>query len=78
MISSFRPDAPNVRMDGQDLIDPVQRPGYVIAVNLLLRPNDCHPLLEILAFELPMIGKPAIAVLLEQARKKTMRVWAEQ
>jgi DNA polymerase-3 subunit epsilon len=40
--------------------------------------DDCHALLEILAFELPMIGKPALAVLLEQARKKTMRVWAEQ
>lgn len=40
--------------------------------------DDCHPLLEILAFELPMIGKPALAVLLEQARKNTMRVWAEQ
>jgi DNA polymerase III subunit epsilon len=40
--------------------------------------DDCHALLEILAFELPMIGKPALAVLLEQARKKMMRVWAEQ
>ena len=40
--------------------------------------DDCHALLEILAFELPMIGKPALAVLLEQARKKTIRVWAEQ
>jgi DNA polymerase-3 subunit epsilon len=40
--------------------------------------DDCHALLEILAFELPMIGKPALAVLLEQARKKTTRVWAEQ
>ena len=24
--------------------------------------DDCHALLEILAFELPMIGKPALAV----------------
>jgi DNA polymerase III subunit epsilon len=40
--------------------------------------DDCHALLEILAFELPIIGKPALAVLLEQARKKMMRVWAEQ
>jgi DNA polymerase III subunit epsilon len=40
--------------------------------------DDCHALLEILAFELPTIGAPALAVLLEQARKKTMRVWAEQ
>ena len=40
--------------------------------------DDCHALLEILAFELPVTGTPALAVLLEQARKKTMRVWAEQ
>jgi DNA polymerase III subunit epsilon len=40
--------------------------------------DDCHALLEILAFELPTTGMPALAILLEQARKKTMRVWAEQ
>jgi DNA polymerase-3 subunit epsilon len=40
--------------------------------------DDCHALLEILALELPTIDTPALAVLLEQARKKTMRVWAEQ
>jgi DNA polymerase-3 subunit epsilon len=40
--------------------------------------DDCHALLEILAFKLPMIGKPALAVLLERARKKTMRLFAEQ
>jgi DNA polymerase-3 subunit epsilon len=40
--------------------------------------DDCHALLEILALELPTTGTPALAVLLEQARKKTMRVWAEQ
>ncbi|WP_038378511.1 3'-5' exonuclease [Bradyrhizobium elkanii] len=40
--------------------------------------DDCHALLEILAFELPTAGAPALGVLLEQARKKTMRVWAEQ
>jgi DNA polymerase III subunit epsilon len=40
--------------------------------------DDCHALLEILAFELPTTGTSALAVLLEQARKKTMRVWAEQ
>jgi DNA polymerase-3 subunit epsilon len=40
--------------------------------------DDCHALLEILAFELPDLGEPALAVLLERARKKTMRVWAEQ
>jgi DNA polymerase-3 subunit epsilon len=40
--------------------------------------DDCHALLEILAFELPTTGGSALATLLEQARKKTMRVWAEQ
>ena len=40
--------------------------------------DDCHALLEILALELPTTGKPALAVLLAQARKKTMRIWAEQ
>jgi DNA polymerase-3 subunit epsilon len=40
--------------------------------------DDCHALLEILSCELPSTGAPALAVLLERARKKTMRVWAEQ
>jgi DNA polymerase-3 subunit epsilon len=40
--------------------------------------DDCHALLEILAFELPTTGTPALAVLLERARKKTIRLWAEQ
>src|SRR5215831_966982 len=40
--------------------------------------DDCHALLEILAFKLPTTGTSALAVLLEQARRKTMRVWAEQ
>jgi len=40
--------------------------------------DDCRALLEILAFELPDLGKPALAALLERARRKTMRVWAEQ
>ncbi|MEH2524182.1 MULTISPECIES: 3'-5' exonuclease [unclassified Bradyrhizobium] len=40
--------------------------------------DDCHALLEILAFELPTAAGSALAVLLEQARKKTVRVWAEQ
>jgi DNA polymerase-3 subunit epsilon len=33
---------------------------------------------RILAFETPTIGASALAVLLDQARKKTIRVWAEQ
>ncbi|WP_298884981.1 3'-5' exonuclease [uncultured Bradyrhizobium sp.] len=39
--------------------------------------DDCHALLEVLAFELPT-GAPALAPLLETARKPTLRVWAEQ
>jgi DNA polymerase III subunit epsilon len=40
--------------------------------------DDCHALLEILACELPTTGAPALALLLETARRKTVRVWAEQ
>jgi DNA polymerase III subunit epsilon len=40
--------------------------------------DDCHALLEILSFELPTTGTSALAILLERARKKTMRIWAEQ
>ncbi|MGL3109169.1 3'-5' exonuclease [Bradyrhizobium sp. BR 1432] len=40
--------------------------------------DDCHALLELLAFQLPTTGTSALAALLEQARKKTIRVWAEQ
>jgi hypothetical protein len=36
--------------------------------------DDCHALLEVLALELPTTGTPALAVLLAQARKKTMRI----
>ncbi|QIP02988.1 3'-5' exonuclease [Bradyrhizobium symbiodeficiens] len=40
--------------------------------------DDCHALLEVLAFELPTTGSPALALLLETARRATLRVWAEQ
>lgn len=40
--------------------------------------DDCHALLEVLALELPTTGAPALALLLETARKSTVRVWAEQ
>src|SRR4051794_5958547 len=40
--------------------------------------DDCHALLEVLDLELPTIGSPALALLLETARKPTLRVWAEQ
>lgn len=40
--------------------------------------DDCHALLEVLDFALPTTGAPALALLLETARKPTVRVWAEQ
>jgi DNA polymerase-3 subunit epsilon len=39
--------------------------------------DDCHALLEILSFVLPMTGASALAALLQQARKKSVRLWAE-
>jgi DNA polymerase-3 subunit epsilon len=40
--------------------------------------DDCHALLEILDFVLPTTGSPALALLLQNARKPTVRIWAEQ
>ncbi|MGJ4903163.1 3'-5' exonuclease [Bradyrhizobium sp. HKCCYLS2058] len=40
--------------------------------------DDCHALLEVLDFVLPTTGAPALAALLQTARKPIMRVWAEQ
>ncbi|MGY3133476.1 DNA polymerase-3 subunit epsilon [Bradyrhizobium sp. USDA 4501] len=40
--------------------------------------DDCHALLEVLAYELPTTGAPALALLLETARKATLRIWAER
>ena len=40
--------------------------------------DDCHALLEILDFTLLTTGAPALAVLLDRARRKTVRIWAEQ
>lgn len=40
--------------------------------------DDCHALLEVLALDIPATGAPALALLLETARKPTLRVWAEQ
>ena len=40
--------------------------------------DDCHAMLEILASELTQTKQPALASLLEQARRKTVRIWAEQ
>ena len=40
--------------------------------------DDCPALIEILVSTLPSIDKPAFAVLLEHARRKTMHIWAQQ
>jgi DNA polymerase-3 subunit epsilon len=40
--------------------------------------DDCRALIEILASDLPKLGRSGLAVLLERARRKTTRVWAEQ
>lgn len=40
--------------------------------------DDCHALLEVLDFALPTTSAPALALLLDTARKKTVRIWAEQ
>ena len=39
--------------------------------------DDCRALLEILATPLPKTQKPALASLLQQARRKTLRIAAE-
>lgn len=40
--------------------------------------DDCRALVEILASNLPKSNQSALAILLARARRKTMRVWAEQ
>jgi DNA polymerase III subunit epsilon len=40
--------------------------------------DDCRALIEILSSDIPKLNRPAFAVLLERARRKTVRVWAEQ
>jgi DNA polymerase III subunit epsilon len=40
--------------------------------------DDCRALIEILASDLPNLSRSGLAVLLERARRKTMRIWAEQ
>ena len=39
--------------------------------------DDCHALLEILSRSLPGTSATALATLLEHARRKTVRIWAE-
>lgn len=40
--------------------------------------DDCRALLEILASPLPHADRTILSVLLERARRKTIRIWAEQ
>lgn len=40
--------------------------------------DDCHALLEILAHTLPGTEHTALSLLLDNARRKTIRIWAEQ
>jgi DNA polymerase-3 subunit epsilon len=59
------------------------RLGYLLAgVGLFYQAHravdDCQALLEVLASELPGAKRPTLAVLLERARRKTLRIWAEQ
>jgi DNA polymerase-3 subunit epsilon len=39
--------------------------------------DDCRALLEVLAHELPSVGKPALSLLLDEAGRKTSRIWAQ-
>jgi DNA polymerase-3 subunit epsilon len=59
------------------------RLGYLLAgVGLLHQAHraidDCRALVEILACDLSKTNRSALAALLERARRKTMRIWAEQ
>lgn len=40
--------------------------------------DDCRALLEILSSDIPKLNRSAFAVLLDRARRKTVRIWAEQ
>ena len=40
--------------------------------------DDCRALLEILAYEVSTVRRTALAMLLENARKNTVRIWAER
>jgi DNA polymerase III subunit epsilon len=39
--------------------------------------DDCRALLEVLSMTLPGTDRPALASLLDRARRKTVRIWAE-
>ncbi|MCK9919139.1 3'-5' exonuclease [Microbacteriaceae bacterium K1510] len=56
--------------------------GYLLAESGLFHNahraiDDCHALLEVLARSLPESTSSALAVLLDRARRKAFRIWAE-
>ncbi|WP_321576310.1 3'-5' exonuclease [Bradyrhizobium barranii] len=58
------------------------RLGYLLAgVGLFHQAHraidDCRALMEILASDIPKLNRSAFAILLERARRKTVRIWAE-
>jgi DNA polymerase-3 subunit epsilon len=40
--------------------------------------DDCHALIEVLSAKVGKLNRSAFATLLERARRKTVRIWAEQ
>ncbi len=59
------------------------RLGYLLAgVGLFHQAHraidDCQALIEILAGDIPTLNRSTFAILLERARRKTVRIWAEQ
>lgn len=59
------------------------RLGYLLnGIGMFHRPHravdDCHALLEILAHTLASCERTALSLLLANARRKTIRIWAEQ
>src|SRR5258705_10275686 len=59
------------------------RLGYLLAgVGLFHQAHraidDCRALIEILASDVPKLNRSGLAILLERARQKTIRIWAEQ
>jgi DNA polymerase III subunit epsilon len=59
------------------------RLGYLLAgVGLFHQAHravdDCRALIEVLSANVPTLDRSAFAILLERARRKTVRIWAEQ
>jgi DNA polymerase III subunit epsilon len=57
------------------------RLGYSLAGTGLFHQgavDDCRALIEVLASDIPKLERSGLAILLERARRKTMRIWAEQ